>query len=381
MKLEGIRVLDLSSFLPGPYLTLALADHGAEVIKIEAPGEGDPSRHIGPRDGPHTVFFRSVNRGKKSVALNLKDESDRAAFLRLADTADVVVESNRPGVAKRLGVDYDTIAARNPSIVYCSLSAFGQDGPYAGRAAHDLALEALSGVLSLTLGDDGRPAIPGIPIADVLAGLQGLSGVMMALYARERTGKGDFVDIAMHEALLGATVNMLGPAVADGVQPDVKNGRTTGGAAFYAIYDTADGRQIALAGQEPKFIRALLDKLGRPDLVEPCTRGPGPHQAPVRAFLADTFKAMTLAEAEAFLNAIDVCWGPVNTLPEALADPHLSTRGFVLTDAEDQRHLASPIRFRNEPARPDWRAHDLDEDSDLARTAADPPSAAAEDTR
>ena len=155
MKLEGIRVIDLSVFLPGPYLTLAMADHGAEVIKIEPPGEGDPSRHIGLSDGPSTVFFRNLNRGKKSVVLDLKDPGQRDALLSLCDQADVFVESFRPGAVDRLGVGYAAVHARNPRIVYCSISAFGQDSEWRGRPAHDLALEAESGLLGMTLGGDG----------------------------------------------------------------------------------------------------------------------------------------------------------------------------------------------------------------------------------
>ena len=157
MKLNGLKVIDLSWFLPGPFLTMALADHGAEVIKVEPPGEGDPGRHIAPMDTRTSVFFRNLNRGKKSVVLDLKDAAGREALLRLCDGADVMVESFRPGVAARLGVDYDVVSARNPRIVYCSISAFGQDGAYVSRPAHDLALEAMTGVLSLTFGDDGAP--------------------------------------------------------------------------------------------------------------------------------------------------------------------------------------------------------------------------------
>jgi crotonobetainyl-CoA:carnitine CoA-transferase CaiB-like acyl-CoA transferase len=149
MKLEGIRVVDLSLFLPGPYLTLMLADHGAEVIKVEPPGEGEPTRHLGLSDGPSTVYFRSLNRGKKSVVMDLKKPEEREALLRLCQNADVFVESFRPGVVERLGVSY----------VYCSISAFGQQGPLRDRPAHDLAVEALSGALSLNLGQDGKPAI------------------------------------------------------------------------------------------------------------------------------------------------------------------------------------------------------------------------------
>ena len=174
MKLEGLKVVDLSWFLPGPYLTTALADHGAEVIKVEPP-DGDPGRHIRPPDQRTSVFFRNMGRGKKSVVLDLKSEQGRADLLRLACDADVLVESFRPGVAARFGIGYEAVKEKNPGIVYCSISAFGQDGAYPGRAAHDLALEAMTGVLSLTLGDDGRPAIPGIPVADLVSGLHGLS--------------------------------------------------------------------------------------------------------------------------------------------------------------------------------------------------------------
>ena len=219
MKLDGIKVLDLSWFLPGPYLTTALADHGAEVIKVEPPGEGDPGRHIRPPDQRTSVFFRNMARGKRSIVLDLKSGQGRADLLRLASEADVLVESFRPGVAARFGIGYDAVKAENPGIVYCSISAFGQDGAYPGRAAHDLALEAMTGVLSITLGDDGRPAIPGIPAADVLSGLQGLAGVLMALLRRVTTGKGDYIDISMHEALMASCANVVGAPFTDGTQP------------------------------------------------------------------------------------------------------------------------------------------------------------------
>jgi crotonobetainyl-CoA:carnitine CoA-transferase CaiB-like acyl-CoA transferase len=249
MKLEGIKVVDLSWFLPGPYLTTALADHGAEVIKVEPPGEGDPGRHILPRDARTSVFFRNMGRGKKSVVLDLKSEQGRADLFRLACKADVLVESFRPGVAARFGIGYDAVAPKNPGIVYCSISAFGQDGAYPGRAAHDLALEAMTGVLSLTLGDDGRPAIPGIPVADLVSGLHGLSGVLMALLRRKDTGRGDYIDVSMHETLMASCANVVGSTFLENRQPDVKNQRTTGGSAFYRVYDTADGRQLVIAGR------------------------------------------------------------------------------------------------------------------------------------
>jgi crotonobetainyl-CoA:carnitine CoA-transferase CaiB-like acyl-CoA transferase len=355
MKLSGLKVIDLSWFLPGPLLTLALADHGAEVIKVEPPGDGDPGRQVLPKDERTGVFFRNVNRGKKSVVIDLKTAAGREAVLRLCDGADVVVESFRPGVAARLGVDYDTVSARNPRIVYCSITAFGQHGPYAGRPAHDLALEAVTGVLSLTLGDDDRPAIPGIPISDQVSALHGLSGVLMALLRRLETGRGDYLDIAMHDSLLAACSNVVGPALLEGRQPIVKHQRSTGGAAFYRIYGTRDGRQLVLAGQEPKFIHTLLTALDRLDLEPLCRRGAGPHQQPVIDFLRETFRQRTLAEWITFLSSLDVCFAPVNTLPEALDDPNVRARAMLLTDELGRRHIAPAIHFRNEPAAPALR--------------------------
>ena len=362
MKLEGIRVLDLSLFLPGPYLTLALADHGAEVIKIEPPGEGEPTRHLGPKDGPSTVYFRNLNRGKKSVVLDLKNPQEREALLKLCETADVFVESFRPGVVERLGVGYDQVSARNPRMVYCSISAFGQQGPYRDRPAHDLAVEALSGVLSMTLGEDGKPTIPGLPLADLLCALNGLAGILMALIARQRTGKGDYLDIAMHDSMVAGLANILGPTFAENRQPVARHERTTGGSAFYRLYQTADGRHLALGGQEMKFVRNLLGALGRPELAPLCEK-PGPHQKPVMDFLEQVFRKKSLQENLDFLAPLDVCYAPVNTLPEALD----AAADKLLEDELGRRHLAPPIRFREEPARPSLREPRLGEHDALKK--------------
>jgi len=360
MKLAGIRVVDLSVFLPGPYLTKALADHGAEVIKVEAPGEGDPVRHLGLSDGPSTVYFRNLNRGKKSVVLNLKDAGDKARLLALCDGADVFVESFRPGVMERLGIGYAQLSARNPRIVYCSISAFGQTGPYRDRPSHDLGVEGVSGVLSVSQGRDGQPAIPAVPAADMIASLQGVAGVLMALLRREKTGKGDFLDLSMHDCMVSASANLLGPALAEDRQQVARHERTTGGAAFYQIYDTSDGRHIALAGQEMKFVRNLLGALGKPELASLCER-PGPHQLPVEQYLRESFKTKTRDEWVAYLSKLDVCFGELKTFPEALRDSHLAARGMVLVDELGRRHLNSPLRFVHEPAQVDLHEPALDE--------------------
>jgi crotonobetainyl-CoA:carnitine CoA-transferase CaiB-like acyl-CoA transferase len=354
MKLEGIKVVDLSWFLPGPYLTTALADHGATVIKVEPPGEGDPGRHIRPPDQRTSVFFRNMARGKKSVVLDLKSEQGRLDLFRLACEADVIVESFRPGVSARFGIGYEAVKKKNPGIVYCSISAFGQDGAYPGRAAHDLALEAMTGVLSLTLGDDGRPAIPGVPVADLVSGLHGLSGVLMALLRRQSTGKGDYIDVSMHETLMASCANVVGSAFNENKQPDVKNQRTTGGSAFYRVYDTSDGRQLVLAGQEMKFIKNLLGALGKPEMAPIC-EWPGAHQKPVMEFLEATFKSKPLAHWMEFLATLDICYGPVNTLPEALADANLVKRNFVVKDGQGRLHFAPAVKFKDEPSTPLYR--------------------------
>jgi crotonobetainyl-CoA:carnitine CoA-transferase CaiB-like acyl-CoA transferase len=360
MKLTGLRVVDLSSFLPGPYLTLSLADHGAEVIKVEAPGEGDPGRAIGLKDGDATVFFRTLNRGKKSIVLDLKSPAGRQALHRLVESADVFVESFRPGVMRRLQADYATLAALNPRLVYCSLSAFGQSGPYRERPAHDLAVEALSGAVAMTLGEDGTPAIPGIAAADMLASLQGLAAVLIALLRREKTGRGDHVDIAMHDATMGGLPNQLGPVFAERRAPNPKHERSTGGAGFYHLYQTRDGRHVALGGQEMKFVNNLLEALGRLDLAPLAARGPGPHQQPLIDFLARTFRERTQAEWIQWFAGRDICFAPVNDLREGFDDPQAQAR-MILRDAGGREHLAPVIKFANEPAQPNLAAPRLGE--------------------
>lgn len=339
---------------------MMMADQGADVIKIEPP-TGEPNRAIGAQQGGTSVFFRNTHRGKRSVALNLKDPAAVEVFLQLAETADVVVESFRPGVVNRLGVDYDTIAARNPRIIYCSISAFGQTGPYAKRPSHDLGVEALGGTLSVNLGQDGKPTSPGVPVADVTGSMMGLSAVLMALYRRTETGEGDYIDISMHDSLLSWTANALGPVFGEGRAPIPKQERTWGGGSFYRLYETADGKHLALAGRELKFVQTLLDALGRSDLVQLCSGEPGPVEDPVREFLDETFKTKTLAEWGAWLTGKDVAWAPVQDLREAFDDAHVSARQMHLVDGQGFEHVGSPLKFRNEPGEVRFHAPDFGE--------------------
>lgn len=354
-KLSGIRVLDLSQFLPGPHLSMMMADHGADVIAVEpANGVGEPTRAIGETLGTSTVYHRNVSRGKRSLKLNLKADSGKALFLKLAETADVVIESFRPGVVNRLGVDYDSVKAVNPKIVYCSLSAFGQsDSEYRLRAAHDLSVQALAGTVSLGLGmKDGLPCVPSMPSADMTASLMGLSGILMALLRREQTGQGDYLDMSMFDAVLAWTPNVTGPVFGENRDPVPGDMRTLGGAALYRLYETKDGGVISLGGSEPQFAERLLTALGRDDLIEAAKTPPGPGQAPVKAFLEETFLLRTRAEWEDFLGELDICWGPVRTLKDAFADPFVKERGMLLSDDAGDPHIGVPIKFAAEPAQP-----------------------------
>lgn len=373
MKLAGLNVIDLSAFLPGPHLTMMMADHGADVVMVEpANGVGEPTREIGWKtpDGV-SVWFRNIARGKRSLKLNLKDPDGQALLHALAKEADVVVEAFRPGVAKRLAADYETLSAINPRLVYCSISAFGQEGAYVTKPAHDLTVQALAGLVDLNRGlEDGKPASPNMPVADMAASLMALSAILMALYRRHETGRGDFIDMAMYDACLSWTPNVTGPVFADGDHPPVKDMRSFGGAAMYHVYETRDGKFLVLGGSEPKFAKNLLDALGRPDLFELARTGPGPDQEPLRAFFRETFRQKPLADWEAFLADIDVCWAPVRTLKDAFEDPHTEARGLVFTDADGNRHIGLPMKFRNEPGKPSTSLPGFGEHSEaLARKA------------
>lgn len=356
MKLEGLRVVDLSQFLPGPHFTMMMADHGAEVIRVESPA-GEPTRTIGAREGNASVWFRNTHRGKKSVLLDLKRAEGVAAFMKLAQSADVIVEAFRPGVVDRLGIGYDAVAAVNPRIVYVSIAAFGQTGPMAKRPAHDVSIQAESGVVSLNCGADGTPALPGIPAADMASSLMAMNGVLMALLRRERTGRGDYIDISMQDSLVSWLVNVVGPVFGEDRDLVLANERGFGGNAFYNIYACADGRHLTLGGSELKFASNLLTALGRPDLIALCKLPPGPGQEPVRVFLRETFLQQPLAHWENLLTPLDVCWAPVRTLKEALFSKQVKARGMRQEFEQlgfgggKVTELGIPIQFREEPGR------------------------------
>jgi len=346
-KLSGIRVVDLSLFLPGPMLTMMMADQGAEVIKVE-PLAGDPARDQAPFEGDMSVWFRSLNRGKDCRRLDLKSQDGRDALWALLETADVFVEGFRPGVMKRLGFDYEAVAARNPRIVYCSISAFGQTGAHAQHPAHDLAVQAMAGFLSVNDGPDGTPVVPGVASADLAAGLSGLSAVLMALIERERSGRGDYIDCAMFDSLLPWCGHFAGSAIAGGEAPSSASQRSLGGAAFYQVYATSDARHIVLGGREDKFVVNLLTALDRPDLI-PLGSAPAGEQGALLDFLRATFATRTRDAWVAWFADKDVAFAPVLDFREALDHPHIAERGLLIE--QDGGHMVGPaIRFGQNPS-------------------------------
>ncbi len=356
MKLEGLRVIDLSLFLPGPMLTQTMADHGAEVIKVETVDGGEPSRNIGLKRDGVSVWFTNTHRGKKSLTLNLKTAEGVEILMRLAERADVLVEAFRPGVVDRLGIGYRAVAKRAPKIVYASIAAFGQTGPYVQRPAHDLAVEALAGVLSVNLGHDDRPFNPGLQGADMLASSTALAGILMALYRRHETSRGDYLDIAMMDSLIAAMPNNLGPVFAEGRAPVAKHERSWGGYAMFRPYETKDGRWIVLGGVEMKFTTNLLVALDRPDLIALCALPPGPDQDPVKEFFTATFKTKTREQWVEWFDGRDICFGPVNSLREAFDDPQVIARGMRLIDHRGWEHVGTPIKFADEPGQQSFEA-------------------------
>ncbi|MGL5837597.1 MAG: CaiB/BaiF CoA transferase family protein [Sphingorhabdus sp.] len=344
-KLSGIRVIDLSVFLPGPMMTLMMADQGAEVIKIET-AAGDPAREQAPFEAGQSVWFRNLNRGKKSIVLDLKSEQGKARLWELIDTADVFVEGFRPGVMQRLGFDYAKVSVRNPRIVYCSISAFGQHGALAHHPAHDMATQALAGFLSVNDGVDGTPVVPGAPSADMAAGLTALSATLMALVGREKTGQGDYIDCAMLDSLLPWCAHIAGSAIAGGPAPVSAKQRSLGGAAFYQVYRTSDGKHIVLGGREIKFAENLLNALGRPDLIEHALREAG-EQNELTIYLRSIFITKSRNEWVSWFAGKDVAFAPVLDFREALNEPHITERGLWV-EYDGAHHIAPAIRFASD---------------------------------
>jgi alpha-methylacyl-CoA racemase len=352
--LDGVRVLDLTRLLPGAYATLLLADLGARVIKIEDPRGGDPARAMPPIAGGTSVYFEVLNRDKQSITLDLR--SPDAAFVldALAARADVLIDSFRPGTARRLGVDAETIRTRHPRLVCASISGFGQTGPYVERAAHDINYQALAGLLTARRPDGRPPEVPRLLLADIGAALNAAAGILAALFQRERTGAGASIDISIHEAALSWLLFPAARWLVAGGNDDPRDVPIAGADACYNIYETLnDDEYVALGALEPKFWAAFCDRIGRLDLIPFQNAAPAEKPrvlAEVRAIISTRTRDQWLA----LFADVDVCLSAVNTLDEALHDPHLVARGAVVRD-EGATHPLMPVAVTS--AQPSsWRS-------------------------
>lgn len=350
--LEGIRVLDLTRLLPGPYCTMLLADMGAEVIKIEEPNFGDPARFAPPRMKDTGSLFLTVNRNKKSVALNLKDQRGVDAFLKLASSADVVVEGFRPGVVDRLGVGYKAVSAVNPRIVYCSITGYGQTGPLRDRSGHDINYVALGGLLGLTTDMRGVPVLPAAQLADLSGAMMAAIAILAAVISCKNTAKGQYVDISM----LDTTISIL-PVMAShffaGEQLEIGSQTPlTGLYPCYNIYKTKDGKYLSLGALEERFWQAFCSAIGRKDLIEK-QFARGKEKERISTELRSLFLSRTQAEWLKSFEGKDFCCEPVLNLTDALTSEQATARAMLFEmDHPTEgpiKQLGSPFKFSETP--------------------------------
>jgi crotonobetainyl-CoA:carnitine CoA-transferase CaiB-like acyl-CoA transferase len=354
--LQGLRVIDLTQAMAGPFCTMNLADMGAEVIKVEPPGEGESMRQPGRvQKNGHSATFMTMNRNKRSLALDLKQPEGVEVIRRLAKTADVFVENYRPGVARRLGVDFESLQKINPRLVYCAISGFGQTGPYASRGGYDIIAQGMSGVISVTGEEGGAPAKSGIPLADLAAGLFGAYGILCALEHRERTGEGQFVDTSLLEAAMALTVWESSEYWLTGRAPKPMGSAHRLGAPYQALR-AKDGYFTVGAGSD-KLFSSLCQALGRKDLWEDERFSKRANRLTNRAALIVEIEKTTIQrDRAAWLEQLEkagVPAGPINDYAEALADPHTRARQMVVDlmhpGAGAIKALGVPVKLSDTP--------------------------------
>ncbi len=350
--LAGVRVLDFSTLLPGPLATLLLAEAGAEVIKIERPGRGDEMRSYTPKFGDHSVNFALLNRGKRSIAIDLKAPGAIDRLRPLLESADIVLEQFRPGVMDRLGLGYEALKAINPRVIYCAVTGWGQHGPKADVAAHDLNYVAESGMLGLAAAADGAPVVPAALVADIAGGTYpAVINILLALRERDRTGEGCKLDIAMADNLFTFMYWAIGSGIAAGEWPRPGADLVTGGSPRYNVYRTADGRFLAAAPLEQKFWETFCELIG----LDATLRNDAGQEAAVKAEVARIIGARDAAHWQQTFAGHDVCCSIVCSMQEALSDPHFAARGvFAHRLREGDRTIpALPVpidaRFRGTP--------------------------------
>lgn len=332
--LAGLTVLDFSTLLPGPMATLFLADAGAEVIKVERPGRGEEMRSYAPAWGRDGVNFAILNRGKKSIALDLKDVQERDRLIPLIERADILVEQFRPGVMERLGLGFDVVHALNPRLIYCSITGYGQTGPKSQRAGHDLNYIGDTGLLALSLGSEDVPVIPPALIADIAAGTYpAVFNILMALRTRDSTGEGCHLDIAMADNLFPFMYWALGQGQATGIWPGNADALVTGGSARYRLYPTADEKFAAVAAIEDKFWQSFCTVIG----LEAHLTDDGRDPAATIQRIGEIMRARPSNYWDQLFEATDCCCTIVRSVAEAHADPHFAERGLFEEQLGNER--------------------------------------------
>ena len=330
--LSDITVVDLTRVLAGPYATMVLSDLGAEIIKVERPGVGDDARGFGPFVGDRSVYFESLNRGKSAVTLDLSDPADRVRFEELLERADVLVENFRPGAMERMGYGWEALQARWPGLVYAAVSGFGHSGPYSERPAYDVVVQAMGGLMSLTGHPGGPPTRVGTSVGDITAGLFAAVGILSALHERERTGRGQMVDIAMLDCQVAILENAIARYSATGLVPGPLGSRHPSITPF-AAYRAAD-RPLVIAAGNDRLFSTLCETLGRPDLLaDPrfaTNEGRTDHADALGQELEATLSADTASAWLARLEDAGIPCGPINDIAEVLADPGVRARNMVV---------------------------------------------------
>jgi CoA:oxalate CoA-transferase len=364
--LDGIKVVDFSRILAGPYCTMILTDLGAEVVKIEEPRSGDEARGVGPFLNGVSAYFASLNRGKRSVTLNVKDPRGRDLAAALIDRADILVENFRPGTMDRLGLGYEALARRNPRLIYAACSGFGQTGPYRTRGAYDLVIQGMGGVMSITGEPGGRPLKTGLAIGDLAGGLFTVIGILAALQARERTGEGQLVDIGMLDCQVALLENAVIRYTTTGEIPGPLGTRHPSIAPFEA-FEAKDGHVIFAVGTPhwQPFCRVI----GREDLLEDSRFATNALRAEnhgaLQPIIAEIAKTKTVREWTEVMHTVGVPCGPINTIDQVVADPQVQAREMITIihqpEAGPIRLPGSPIRLSGTPGRVDRPAPRLGE--------------------
>jgi len=367
--LKGLKMLDLSRLLPGPYCSLLLADLGVEVLKIEDSEQGDYMRRMGPSLKKDSAYFLALNRNKKSMILNLKTKEGKEIFYKLIDTYDILLEGFRPGVMDRLGIGYQELKSKNPRVIFCSLSGYGQNGPYKERSGHDINYIGLGGILELTGPKDGDPTIPGTQIADIGGGgMMAAIAILAAIVHREKTGEGQYLDVAMHDGVISWLSIHAGRYFMDNELPKRGEMHLSGRFACYQVYPTKDGRHISLGALEPKFWKNFCQAIGREDLVLKQFIE-GEERVQIIKEIRELFKTKTQKEWVEFFKNVDACLEPILSLGEVFQHPHVLHRKMVIEyehPVEGKiRQVGNPIKssqfpFEIRTPSPAWGEHTME---------------------